>query len=299
MTSEAVDRDEFEREGFVVRRGLFSDEVVLLDALVNGSRERIRAIEDITLDSEGRGATNLGYLGHGDDLITHFVTTKRIVSLAAEMLGEEVYLLKARLNVKWPKDAPDLRAGWDPHQDRAAWVKEGLPGKIAVTVALAIDRCDAENGAMEIIPRSHENGIVEHTRVGEGYGVGKEAFERLAAKHGIHRVDMAPGDAIFFSGDLIHFSKPNNSDKRRALLFITYNAVSNSPGEGVGPSRYRYREPLRVRPDDALLELVADYEKGTYSPSLDYDAIARVREIDIGEGLDSGWTDLTPTLFEK
>lgn len=299
MTSDTRTRNEFEREGFVIQRGLFSEQVVLLDALLEGDRERVRSIEDVTMDTEGRGATNLGYLGQGDDLITCFVTDRSIVSLASEILGEDVYLLKARLNVKWPNDSLERRGGWDPHQDRAAWAKEGLPDKNAVTVALAIDRCDMDNGAMELVPRSHRDGILEHTSLGAGYGLAPDTFEQLLSRQGKRRVDMNPGDALFFSGDLVHCSKPNHSNKRRALLFITYNAVGNSPDEGVGPSRYRYREPLRVSSEDVLLKLVADYGQGTYSPSLDYDSINRVREIDIAEDLDSGWTAVTPTLAMK
>ena len=299
MKTETLTRTEFERQGFVVQRCLFSGEVVLLDALLDRCGERMRAIEDVTIDANGRGATNLGYLGHGDDIITSFVTDHRIVNLASEILGEDVYLLKARLNVKWPNDNLERRGGWDPHQDRAAWAKEGLPGKSAVTVALAIDRCDENNGAMELVPRSHGDGILEHTNLGAGYGLARNTFEQLVSKHGQLRVDMEPGDALFFSGDLVHGSKPNHSNQRRALLFITYNAVSNSPVEGVGPSRYRYHESLPVSSENVLLKLVAEYKQGTYSPSLDYEAITRVREIDIAEDLDSGWTAVTPTLAMK
>jgi hypothetical protein len=49
--------------------------------------------------------------------------------------------------------------------------------------------------------------------------------------------------------------------------------------------------------DDALLAgLAREHRAGRYTPALDWDAIQREREIDIAEDIDSGWTDLTPTL---
>jgi ectoine hydroxylase-related dioxygenase (phytanoyl-CoA dioxygenase family) len=107
---------------------------------------------------------------------------------------------------------------------------------------------------------------------------------------------MAAGDMVIFSGDLIHLSRPNLGSRRRALLFLTYNAVSNSPAPGTSPSRYLCKEPLRGHDDRRLAELTRDMRAGRYTPRLDWDAIQREREIDIAEDIDSGWTDLTPTL---
>jgi hypothetical protein len=53
---------------------------------------------------------------------------------------------------------------------------------------------------------------------------------------------------------------------------------------------------LLPRDDEVLARLVRDFHAGRYTPELDWDAIAHEREIDIAEDIDSGWTDLTPTL---
>jgi hypothetical protein len=53
---------------------------------------------------------------------------------------------------------------------------------------------------------------------------------------------------------------------------------------------------LRGRDDSILGELAREYRAGRYSPGLDWDAIQSERKIDIAEDIDSGWTDLTPTL---
>ena len=289
-------RIEYLREGYLRRPGFFADEIALLAALIDRDKRRLLEREDVTIDSQGGEASNLGYLGHGDDVITSFAATARLVNLVSELLADQVYLLKGRLNIKWGDDARAKRGGWDPHQDRAAWAKEGLPGGAALTAAIAIDACDADNGTLEIIPGSHAGGVLEHRAIACGFGISEEIVRPLLERSRRMPLEMAAGDMVIFSGDLIHLSKQNLGSRRRALLFLTFNAVGNCPAQGVGPSRYQCKGPLGARDDQVLAGLARDFRAGRYTPQLDWDAIQHEREIDIAEDIDSGWTDLTPTL---
>ena len=288
--------DQYHREGFLLRPGFFAHEVALLKKLIDSERERLQALEDLTIDSAGREASCLGYLGHGDDLVTSFATTERLVNLVKALLGGDVYLLKGKLNVKWGAGAPERRGGWDPHQDRAAWAREGLPGKDTVSVAIAIDRSDTDNGTIQVLPGSHADGLVEHAQIDQGYGIPDRIYRQLCDRHDRMSVIMAAGDVLLFSGDLVHLSEPNLDDRRRAVLFLTFNALSNSPAKGVGPSRYFCTEAVQPRDDGILNALVQQFDRGQYEPEFDWDTIRREREIDIAEGIDSGWTGVTPTL---
>lgn len=289
-------RHAFARDGYLLCKGFFADEVMLLSALVDAHAELLLEREDITIDSRGGAASNLGYLGKGDDVIAAFARTARLVDLARELLGEDVYLLKGRLNIKWGDAAPDRRGGWDPHQDRAAWAREGLPGANALTVAIAIDDSRLDNGTLEVVPGSHRAGILEHAAIDSGYGLGEMLMAPLIDAHGREALEMNAGDTLLFSGDLVHMSRPNLGRRRRALLFLTYNALGNSPPKGVGPSRYYANEVIRARDDAVLADLARDFRAGRYLPGIDWDAVARERDVDIAEGVDSGWSDLTPTL---
>ena len=286
----------FASDGYLLCKGFFADEIAMLSALVDRQADRLLAREDITIDSSGAGASNLGYLGKGDDVIAAFARTARLVGLARDLLGDDVYLLKGRLNIKWGDAAPDRRGGWDPHQDRAAWAREGLPGAAALTVAIAVDDSRLENGTLEVVPGSHRGGILEHSAIDAGYGLREELFAPLVEKHGRLALDMAAGDMVVFSGDLVHMSRPNTGTPRRTLLFLTYNALGNSPPEGVGPSRYHASAAIDARDDAVLAELAREFRAGRYAPDIDWDAVGRERELDIAEGVDSGWSDLTPTL---
>lgn len=289
-------RDIYRRDGYLLRRGFFADEIGLLAALIDRHRDLLLEREDITIDSTGAEASNLGYLGKGDDVIAAFAGTARLVNLVSDLLDDRVYLLKGRLNIKWGDSVPGRVGGWDPHQDRAAWAKEGLPGDAALTAVVAIDDSRVDNGTLEVIPGSHREGLLEHTGIDAGYGIRDDLVQPLLDRGGRKPLEMAAGDLTIFSGDLVHLSMPNLSHRRRALLFLTYNAVGNSPPEGVGPSRYRCPGPLRGRHDGELTELVRAFQAGEYSPALDWEAITRERDIDVAEDIDSGWTDLTPTL---
>jgi len=286
----------FLADGFLLRKGFFAQEIALLSGFIDSDRDLLLEREDITVDSRGGAASNLGYLGHGVDVISAFAATARLVELVSALLGDGIYLLKGRLNIKWGDHAKAKRGGWDPHQDRAAWAKEGLPGAAALTAAIAIDASDADNGTLEVIPGSHAGGILEHTAIDAGYGISEEIVGPLLERSGRTPLEMAAGDMVIFSGDLIHLSKQNLGSRRRALLFLTFNALDNCPPKGVGPSRYQCMGPLRARDDQILADLAREFRAGRYTPELDWDAIAREREIDIAEDIDSGWTDLTPTL---
>jgi hypothetical protein len=291
-------RGAFSRDGYLLCRGFFADEIVLLSALIDRHESLLLEREDVTIDSQGGEASNLGYLGKGDDVIAAFAATERLVNLVTELLDDEVYLLKGRLNIKWGAAAPDRRGGWDPHQDRAAWAKEGLPGDMALTATIAIDDAGAENGTLEVVPGSHTSGILEHSSIDDGYGIRDEIVRPLLELGGRRPLELLAGDMVIFSGDLIHMSKPNLGNRRRALLFLTYNAVSNCPPQGAGPSRYQCTGPLQSRNDRVLADLAREFRAGGYTPVLDWAAIQRERDIDIAENIDSGWTDLTltPTL---
>ena len=287
---------DFGTDGYLLRKGFFAQEIPLLSGLIDSQRDLLLEREDITVDSQGEAASNLGYLGHGEDVISAFAATGRLVELVSALLDDDIYLLKGRLNIKWGQATPERRGGWDPHQDRAAWAKEGLPGAAALTAAIAIDDSGVDNGTLEVIPGSHRDGILEHTAIDAGYGIAEEIVRPLLARAAQLPLEMTAGDMTIFSGDLIHSSKPNLSHRRRALLFLTFNAVSNCPPEGVGPSRYQCTGPLRGRDDEVLAALAREYRAGRYTPGLDWDAIHHEREIDIAEDINSGWTDLTPTL---
>ena len=63
------------------------------------------------------------------------------------------------------------------------------------------------------------------------------------------RVEMAPGDTLFFHANLLHRSDRNHSEHPRWSMICCYNAARNDPYRESHHPRYT---PLGVVPDAAI-----------------------------------------------
>ena len=63
-------RGRYQQQGYLLRRGFFAGEIGLLSTFIDRNRRLLLEREDVTVDSRGEQASNLGYLGHGEDVIT-------------------------------------------------------------------------------------------------------------------------------------------------------------------------------------------------------------------------------------
>ena len=109
------------------------------------------------------------------------------------------------------------------HQDQFYLLAE--PGT-TIAAWTAIDDCDAENGAMLIVPQTGDAPIV----------CPQEADARVSfATHFVappkgtkpQLVPMRAGDTLFFNGSLIHGSGPNRSRDRFRRSFISHYVAGN------------------------------------------------------------------------
>ncbi|MCZ6676329.1 MAG: phytanoyl-CoA dioxygenase family protein [Candidatus Poribacteria bacterium] len=149
--------------------------------------------------------------------IYDLVREPRILDYVQDVLGENLIGWATHYFCKMPGDTK--RVSW--HQDASYWPL--TPSK-TVTLWLAIDDTDVENGAMQFIPRSHLHGQI--------------AFERSTAEeenvlnqtvHGPEQYGDAPvsielkaGQISLHSDLLLHGSAPNSSDRRRCGLTLRF-----------------------------------------------------------------------------
>ena len=92
--------------------------------------------------------------------IWDLVTAPRILDCVQDLLGEDLICWGTHYFAKMPGDGKQV--SW--HQDASYWPL--TPSK-TVTVCLAIDDADEENGAMQLIPRSHTQGQIDFERSSE------------------------------------------------------------------------------------------------------------------------------------
>lgn len=239
---------DYRRDGYVVIPRCFSPaelrpimESYRADPLLDG---HMRAVADST----GNAQNLVLWTVPGDDYVGLLPGLARFVDGAETLLGTPVYHWHSKLVCK-PPGAPG-RFDW--HQDYGYWYYEGclLPEMITVTVTL--DGMDKANGAMEVIEGSHRYGRIDIKAIGAASGTDPDRLALVMERCERIVLELEPGDGIFFDGLTLHASGPNESQRSRTLLHVSYNTVRNAP---VGPGAddlHAYR-PLAKVPDAALL----------------------------------------------
>ncbi len=153
----------------------------------------------------------------------------RILDLVEGILGPAFYLWASNFFIKEPHCAQTV--GW--HQDAYYWP---MVPHHSVTVWLAFTDADQDNGAMQIIPRSHHGGVIRHRRSGQ-----TDSVLTLEAERGSFREDTAvslalkAGHCSLHDDRAIHGSPGNPSARRRTGLAIRYSGTDVRNDLGVNP----------------------------------------------------------------
>lgn len=146
------------------------------------------------------------------DLITH----PRIVALVKDLLGEEVVGWGAQFFCKLPGDGKIV--AW--HQDASYWPI--TPSK-TLTVWLAIDDADIENGCMQFVAGSHHHGHLTFRPSAEGENNVLNQTVDNAEQYGTVVDNEVPAGHISIHSDLLlHSSQANTSQRRRCALTLRY-----------------------------------------------------------------------------
>ncbi|HMP73786.1 MAG TPA: phytanoyl-CoA dioxygenase family protein [Kiritimatiellia bacterium] len=139
----------------------------------------------------------------------------RILDLASQLLETPATLAKDKLITK-----PPGTHGYLPHQDYPYWEYLGLPPHHLVSALIAIDPCDEHNGALEVYPGLH------HERLPSPPDAPLDTDPACLAGKPWSRIDMNPGDILFFHSLTPHKSGINHSTRSRRSLFLTYAPAS-------------------------------------------------------------------------
>lgn len=149
------------------------------------------------------------------DLLTH----PKIVAYVADLLGENVIGWGSHFFCKMPGDGK--RVDW--HQDCSFWP---LTPTKAVTVWLAIDDADSDNGGMEVYTGSHQHGLIDFDSTDGADDAQTNVLDQVVRdpdRYGEHRfTPIAAGQISIHSDLLVHGSAANQSERRRCGLTLRY-----------------------------------------------------------------------------
>ena len=158
-----------------------------------------------------------------DDTFETLVDDPRITTPMRGLLASDALSLwTAKLNLK----RPGVGSGFGWHQDSPYWIHDHDNVDLLPNVMVTFDDADAGNGALAFIRGSHRRGCLPGTNDGSQLG---GFYTDPAAMDDAEEVvvDAPAGSLVFFSPHIIHGSRPNDSDRPRRAMVITYQ-----PGHG-------------------------------------------------------------------
>jgi len=209
----------FERDGYVVRRGLFTGDEMARIAAWTDEVQRLPEVpgkymmyfEPSLLEPGRRVIQRIENFSPYHAGFASLFDSGQMRGAVAQLFGELAVLFKEKINFKMSGGD-----GFKPHQDQqAGW---GTYADLFVTAMVSIDDTTLENGCLELAAGQHRRGLI-----------GSE-WTPLTDAH-MDVMDARPfptraGDVIFFDSYTPHGSKPNLTPGDRRVLYITYNKLS-------------------------------------------------------------------------
>ncbi|MBQ18557.1 MAG: phytanoyl-CoA dioxygenase [Planctomycetaceae bacterium] len=232
-TASAVDeytryRDDYLRDGYVIIPGFyqgaaFEELVGELDRYVS---EVVPTLPDSAAFFQEQGSPeSLSQMQHMvDPYFAEFGIREPFVSLAEALMGEPVRVGRP----EWFNKPPGTAHPTPPHQDNFYINLDPSP----LTMWLALDPVDTENGCLKYLPGTHRDGLRPHTRtrvLGFSQGISDWSDEEAAAQV---PACLQPGDLTVHHGDTIHSADCNTTtDRHRRAFALVYHTASAQRNE--------------------------------------------------------------------
>ncbi|HEY4263774.1 MAG TPA: phytanoyl-CoA dioxygenase family protein [Micropepsaceae bacterium] len=215
-----ADLSQYERTGWVVRRGFFdaedaaaiarwTDEVTAMPELPG---RQMVYYEPSLVAPDARVIQRIENFCPYHESFDALVRRSRLTRAANALLGAPSCLFKEKINYKMAGGA-----GFEPHQDQQAGWSRYAP--IFVTALVCIDRATVANGCLE---------MPTVRRLKQMIGAEWRPLTRdEMASFELVPVETEPGDVIFFDSYVPHSSQPNLTSDARRILYLSYNRLSD------------------------------------------------------------------------
>ena len=255
-------RSDYERDGYIVVRNLFSEEEI--DLLGQAARNDNEMDKSSSERDDGEGnAVRLALWNHpGDGIYGMFARCRKMVDRVEEILKDEAYHYHSKMILKDAK----VGGAWAWHQDYGYWYQNGVLSPNLCSVMIAVDQATIENGCMQVIKGSHKLGRINHILSGDQAGADIERVEEAKKRLDLVHVTMEPGDALFFHSNTLHASDANESDHPRWAMICCYNAASNDPYKDSHHPRYTKLEKVE---DNRILAIETNHASRVHTDFAD------------------------------
>jgi phytanoyl-CoA hydroxylase len=247
-----VSTAEYARDGYAIVRSLFSPEEVaafrdhfMAIHAAGGAGWTERAIEPDSPDPL-RQYPRLMQMHRGDPRSLGYLLDERLREALTALLGTEPFAVQTMMYFK-----PAGARGQALHQDQRYLRVE--PGT-CMAAWLALDDCDPENGCLQVVPGTHTMDLLCPVASDRAKSFTRETVP-VPPGHEVRDLPMKAGDVVFFNGQLVHGSGPNESSRFRRILVGHYIV-----GEAEKVSKYYF--PV-YRFDGTTVELATNEGGGS------------------------------------
>jgi phytanoyl-CoA hydroxylase len=239
-------RTDYERDGFVVIRGLLkpTEFKELSDNLDRYVRDVVPTLpkDQAFFDDYAKPETlrKMQSLNRHDAWFQNFMQHGKHVAI-------QEYLMRDRCDpqgLEWFNKLPYDQSATPAHQDGFYWCRNP---NIASGIWIAIDEVDIDNGCLWYARGSHKSGIRPHGASGVlGFSQGLLNFDPKQVD-GVP-IELHPGDAVAHSSATIHWSGVNNTPRtRRAVATFCYGASTVRDEEAYARYKASLAEQLAKR----------------------------------------------------
>ena len=176
-----------------------------------------------------------------------------LLDLMEGLIGPEIYsnpIQHARLKLPDSRAIRDAQGeilqGATPwHQDNGVAQPEADDTDM-ITVWFSLWDAPIKSGCLEVIPRSHRRGIVDHCQIGSaGFAIPDKLLEKEKAVS----LPMNRGDVLLLHRRTCHSSLPNLSNRIRWSFDLRYNPTDQPSGRSAFPG---FIARSRSRPETEL-----------------------------------------------
>lgn len=256
-------RDSYRDNGFLLMPDLFSPDEVsgLFAEMQTVCKDYSAQSRPEVIAEPGSGEVRSVFDIHrSNDLFARLVRDPRVLNVAREILGSEVYIHQSRINYKPGLTGKEFY--W--HSDFETWhTEDGMPAMRALSCSILLTDNDEFNGPLMLIPGSHRHFIscagetpdenYKKSLKKQEYGVPDPLLLRyLSDMGGITSCKGRAGSVVFFDCNMMHGSNSNITPYPRSNVFFVYNSMDNqlqAPQDGLTPRP----EYVAVRDDISAL----------------------------------------------
>jgi hypothetical protein len=152
-----------------------------------------------------------------DERLLKFLLSDEVLDLVEPFIGPNIGLWSSHFICKEPfvgKQTP-----W--HEDSSYWKGRLSSFEKIITVWLAIDRSNQENGCMRVIPGTHANGFSEYEEVAEADNIFNTQIKKIDDSKAVY-FELEPGESSLHDSRIIHGATSNPSPHRRCVYTMRY-----------------------------------------------------------------------------